>query len=72
MNFSTGFDDYYILRQNVDLTSLRLQEEEVSAVRWATRQQVLDMARRGEFISYPESFLCYLFDAARNMDFPSR
>ena len=72
VNFSTGFDDYYILRQNVDLTSLRLQEEEVSAVRWVTRQQVLDMARRGEFISYPESFLCYLFDAARNMDFPSR
>ena len=72
VNFSTGFDEYYILRQDVDLTSLRLQEEEVSAVRWATRQQVLDMARRGEFISYPESFLCYLFDAARNMDFPSR
>ena len=72
VNFSTGFDDYYILRQDVDLASLRLQEEEVSAVRWATRQQVLDMARRGEFISYPESFLCYLFDAARNMDFPAR
>ena len=33
---------------------------------------VLDMARRGEFISYPESFLCYLFDSARSMDFPAR
>lgn len=72
VNFATGFDDYFILRRNVDLASLRLQEEEVSAVRWATRQQVLDLVRRGEFISYPESFLCYLFDAARNMEFPAR
>ena len=69
VNFSTGFDDYYILRQDVDLTSLRLQEEEVSAVRWATRQQVLDLVRRDEFVPYSENFLGYLFDMARNMDF---
>ena len=72
VTFNHAFDDYFILKGDVDLRNLRLQEEEVAAVRWATRQQVLDMARRGEFISYPESFLCYLFDAARNMDFPAR
>ena len=68
----TGFDDYFVIRREVDLASLRLQEEEVSDVRWATRAQVLDMVRRGEFISYPASFLCYLFDAARNSDFPTK
>ena len=72
VTFNYAFDDYFILKRDVDLRTLHLQKEEVSAVRWATRQQVLDMARRGEFISYPESFLCYLFDAARNMDFPAR
>lgn len=72
VNFATGFDDYFVIRREVDLASLRLQEEEVSDVRWATRAQVLDMVRRGEFISYPASFLCYLFDAARNSDFPTK
>ena len=32
-----GFDDYYLLTQEVDLSTLHLQYEEVQAVRWATR-----------------------------------
>ena len=72
VNFATGFDDYYVLRREVDLSSLRLQPEEVSDVRWATRSQVLAMVRRGEFISYPESFLSYLFDASKTQDFPTK
>lgn len=72
VNFATGFDDYFVVRRDIDLTSLRLQEEEVSDVRWASRQEVLAMVRRGEFITYPQSFLCYLFDSAKDKDFPTR
>lgn len=64
VNFATGFDDYFVIRREVDLSALRLQQEEVSDVRWATRKEVLSMVRRGEFINYPESFLGYLFDSA--------
>lgn len=69
VNFPNGFDDYYVFRRDVALSSLRLQAEEVSDVRWATRSQVLELVRRGEFLSYPESFLSYLFDTAERQDF---
>ena len=72
VTFNHAFDDYFILKRDVDLRKLRLQEEEVSAVRWATRQQVLDLIRRDAFVPYSENFLGYLFDMARNMDFQNK
>ena len=72
VTFNHAFDDYFILKRDVDLRNLRLQEEEVSAVRWATRQQVLDLVRKDEFVPYSENFLGYLFDMARNMDFQNK
>ncbi|MBQ8851235.1 MAG: NUDIX domain-containing protein [Oscillibacter sp.] len=72
VTFNHAFDDYFILKRDVDLRKLRLQEEEVSAVRWATRQQVLDLIRRDGFVPYSENFLAYLFDMARNMDFQNK
>ena len=72
VTFNYAFDDYFILKRDVDLKSIRLQEEEVSAVRWATRQQVLDLVRRDAFVSYSENFLAYLFDMARTMDFQNK
>ena len=72
VTFNYAFDDYFILKRDVDLKSIRLQEEEVSAVRCATRQQVLDLIRRDAFVSYSENFLAYLFDMARTMDFQNK
>ncbi|MBQ8389446.1 MAG: NUDIX domain-containing protein [Oscillibacter sp.] len=72
VTFNHAFDDYFILKRDVDLRDLKLQAEEVSAVRWATRQQVLDLIRRDGFVPYSENFLAYLFDMARNMDFYTR
>ena len=72
VTFNYAFDDYFILKRDVDLRDLHLQAEEVSAVRWATRQQVLDLVRRDAFVSYSENFLAYLFDMARTMEFQSK
>lgn len=56
-----GFDDYYILTQPVDLQSLRLQFEEVQAVRWATMEEILQMIDNGQFIPYEKSLIMLLF-----------
>jgi len=37
INFEDGFDDIYLIEREVNLSTLRLQEEEVQAVRWAYR-----------------------------------
>ena len=60
MNFSDGFDDYYIVRQDVDIEKLKLQQEEVSCVRWADREDALQLQREGLMVPY--WFLDKLFD----------
>lgn len=64
INFVHGFDDYYLLEQEVDIVSLHLQEEEVQAVRWVSKEEVLAMQAQGIMIPY--WFLDKLF-GIRNM-----
>lgn len=61
VTFQGGFDDYYILQQDLDLSQLQLQQQEVQAVQWAGLDQVLAMVDSGEFISYQKAFLEFLF-----------
>ena len=43
MSFSEGFDDFYIIEQDLDLSALHLQQEEVRKVRWADKEEVIQM-----------------------------
>ena len=61
LHWENGFDDYYVLTRDVDLPSLQLQYEEVQAVRWATREEILRMIDSGEFIPYEKSLIELLF-----------
>lgn len=60
IHFPTGFDDYYLIWQDVDLSTLTLQQEEVQKVKWADKEEVLKMEREGTFIPY--WFLSQLFE----------
>lgn len=69
VNFDGGFDDFYLLVQDIDAGSLTLQAEEVSAVRWASLPEILAMVDDGRFIPYYPSFVRFLFDMYRGGDF---
>ena len=56
-----GFDDYYLLTQDVDPESLHLQYEEVQAVRWADRDEIMQMIDDGRFIPYDKGLIDLLF-----------
>ena len=56
-----GFDDYYVITRAVDLNALRLQYEEVRQVRWASREEILQMIDDGLFIPYEKSQIELLF-----------
>ena len=60
INFEDGFDDYYLLEREVNLDELHLQEEEVQDVRWADKEEVLQMQEQGIMIPY--WFLDRLFE----------
>ena len=57
VNWEHGFDDVYLLKMDLDPKDLVLQEEEVQNVRWATKEEIKDLIRKGEFITYHESLI---------------
>ena len=59
--FDQGFDDIYIINMDVDLSTLRLQESEVQAVRWARMEDVFALMEAGQFLPYHKSFIELLF-----------
>ena len=72
VNFPGGFDDFYIVEQELDLNALILQAEEVEQVRWATEEEVLSMLDTSAFIPYPRSFLQFLFAMRGQFGFPMK
>lgn len=61
INFDVGFDDFWCVKRDVDLSELKLQYEEVQAVKWATKEEILAMIEGGEFIPYHKSLIEMVF-----------
>lgn len=61
MNFKDGFDDIYVIYEDVDISKLRLQYEEVKAVKWATKEEILNMIDRELFVPYYKELIGLLF-----------
>ena len=61
IHWEHGFDDYYAVTREVDPDSLHLQYEEVQRVRWATKEEILQMIDDGRFIPYEKSQIELLF-----------
>ena len=68
VNFERGFDDYYLICKDIDLSELRLQEEEVMDAHWADIGEIFDLIDRGEFLPFMKSFIQLLFDMKRSPD----
>jgi len=66
MTNKTAFMDYFIVRADIDLTTLAVPNEEVAAAMWASKDQMLDMIDNGQCMSYRKSFVEYCFDVATN------
>lgn len=67
INFNVGFDDIYIIEDNIDISKLKLQYEEVKQVKWAARDEIIKMIDRGEFIPYHKSMIELLFAMYENI-----
>jgi len=61
-NFEHGFDDFYLIQLEPELESLRLQADEVTAVRWASRSDIHKMIESGEFLPYHPVLIDLLFE----------
>ncbi len=61
VHFPEGLGDVFVVEEDVDLSTLTLQEEEVQAVRWADETEILDMIENDTFIPYQPHFISLLF-----------
>lgn len=61
INFEQGFDDFYIINYDINAEDIVFQKEEVQAVKWAERDEIIAMIRSGEFIGFRESLVDMLF-----------
>lgn len=68
VHFSQGFDDIYVADRDVDLNTLTLQPEEVEAVAWASREEILAMIDKGEFVPYHKPLVELIFDMRKRRD----
>ncbi|MCD7892589.1 MAG: NUDIX domain-containing protein [Erysipelotrichaceae bacterium] len=59
-HFENGFDDFYIVVKDVE--KIVIQEEEVSEVKWASENEILEMIDNQTFIPYYVSFISLLFE----------
>jgi len=65
MNYNYGFDDIYLIEQDVDINELSLQYEEVQKVKWASKEEIFLMIDSGEFIPYYQSLIQLFFDSRK-------
>ena len=72
MNFDGGFDDFFIIQKDLDLSALVLQREEVAEVRYVTEAEAEAMRAEGSFIPYPDGFLRFLFAMRDTFGFPTK
>ncbi|NLY70353.1 MAG: NUDIX domain-containing protein, partial [Clostridiales bacterium] len=57
VSFKNGFDDIYLVEKDIDIKDLKLQNDEVKDVKWASREAILKMIEDEEFIPYYPSFI---------------
>jgi isopentenyldiphosphate isomerase len=62
VNFPNGFDDIYLIQLDLEPSRLRLQDNEVEEVKWASREEIKAMIQNGEFIPYHLSLIDLLFE----------
>ena len=61
LHFDGGFDDIYLLTKDLSISSLALQPEEVSEVKWASLQEICERIDDGRFIPYHKALIELLF-----------
>ena len=71
LNFVRGFDDFFFVEKSATTGELKNQPDEVSELRWASCEEVIELLAQGKFVPYHAEFLRALF-AMRYENGPKR
>jgi isopentenyldiphosphate isomerase len=65
MHFFNGFDDYYVLKKDIDTNTLVYQPTEVEQSKWASCEEICQMIDNNQFIPYKKTLIMLLFECLR-------
>ena len=63
MRRRNSFTDLWLLYRDIDVSSLRLQQEEVAQVRWVTPEELIGMLENRSFHHYGTAYFQFVFRA---------
>lgn len=61
VNSERAFHDYYMIKKDISLEDLRLQPEEVQNAKWADKEEISDMLKKGDFVPYKNGLIELMF-----------
>lgn len=59
--FETGFDDYFIIKKDINLSDLSFSDGEVQDACFASEEEILKMIEEEKFINYHKEVILLLF-----------
>ena len=68
-NLGSAFLDYFVFIKDIDLSPLPVPNDEVDAVKWVTKDEMLEKIKRGECINYRPAFVEFCFDLIMDTTF---
>ena len=67
INSENMFDDYFIIKLDVDIKDVVLQEEEVADAKWATKEEIIKLMESGEFVKFSIELLNFIYSFYEEM-----
>ena len=64
VSYDEGFDDWYVMHADPDISALKLQYEEVQAVKWAGCEEIMALIDEGKFVPYFKGYISTIFVTA--------
>ena len=62
INYNGGFEDYYLIEEDVELSDVVIQEEEVQEVAWMSLDEIYELIEKDIFIPYHAHLIGLLFE----------
>lgn len=61
INGTKSFCDYYLIEADLDIDTLTPQYEEVAELKWASKDEILEMIKEGAFVPYHNGLINMIF-----------
>ena len=64
--YKQGIDDYFIYNSDTKIDEIKINGVEVLEIKWASKEEIKEMMKNKEFVSYNDGFIDLLFSMRNN------